>query len=476
MEEAQVMTEDLLSAAELADTLSRRIALNEPSLNRTAIRDALSNFLVWRQGAEVTLPGKAELTAYLAHRVTADGIAAAGTDFAYLQIAAGHIWGAAETSHFAMVLRDVRVTKKAPAMGEWERAEQAISRLPAAWRPPMLQHLELSRDGGRKAKRIERWSASHLAAVSRALTAWKTFCDQQGRESLPTGSSFEEYADVLSARTDNPVSAASVAHYLSRIYTGFATVICPGYSSDACEFVLRDWRERGDREGTPTKSGSQLVSGTAIYDLGFDLMARARAGRARGMRAALDFRNGVLLAIGISLPQRARALSALEFDRTLTLLDERTIHVHIPGCFIKQPEGHKEAHPYDKVLRNAGLAAALTEYAGEYRPLFDAGKVMFPSLHAPLQGITEKQIGRLAGNLTLREFGVRISIHRFRDNVATEISETMPNGGRLAPAVLGHRDLATTQRHYVHAEGFLVAQEYGDYVENRRTAPMDLLL
>jgi len=326
------------------------------------------------------------------------------------------------------------------------------------------------------AKRVGRWSAGHLEAVARALTAWKRFCDQSGLDKLPTGSAFEAFARSLNARTEDPASAASVAHYLSRIYTGFATVIFPGFSSDGCEFVLRDWRERGDREGTPTKTGSQLVSGTGIYDLGFDLMARARARRTRGVRAALDFRNGILLATGISLPQRARALSALEFERTLTLLDKKAIHVHIPGRFIKQPEGQKEAHPYDKVLSNADLSAALSEYALEDRPLFDDGKLLFPSFHAPTHGIGEAQIGRLAGDLTLQEFGVRISIHRFRDNVATEISETMPNGGRLAPAVLGHRDLATTQRHYDHSEGFQVAQEYGDYVDSRRSAPVDLLL
>ena len=71
-----------------------------------------------------------------------------------------------------------------------------------------------------------------------------------------------------------------------------------------------------------------------------------------------------------------------------------------------------------------------------------------------MQGLSEHQLGRLAGDLTLNAFDVRVPIHRFRDNVATEISETLPNGGRLGPAALGHCNRATTQRHYAHAEGF----------------------
>lgn len=467
------MTQDKNEAIQMAETLSRKIVRNAPGLNGCALRDALSAFLTWRQSTDLTLPPKAEVADYLAAHIVEQGETVAYTDFAFLQIAAAHLWGSAETSHFGIVLRESRVGPKPAAMNEWERAEQAISCLPDDWRTAMFGHLAVSRECGRKAKRIEIWSASHLTAVAHALKRWKLYCDARGFSAMPTGGRFEGYARGL---TERGVSATSAGHYLARIYTGFTAVICPGFQSEACEFVLRDWRDRGAHEGNPTKTGAQLVSGTALYELGFDLMDRARAGRVRGIRAALDFRSGVLLAFGVSLPQRARALSCLEFDRTLQLLDSGSIHVYIPGRFIKQPERRKKAQPYDKVFVNTSLAAALAEYGSDYRPLFDTGKLLFPSLHAPMQGITEKQIGRLTGDLTSRELGVRVSIHRFRDNVATEIGETMPNGGRLAPAVLGHRDLTTAQRHYDHAEGFQVACEFGDLLDQRRSEPTDLLL
>lgn len=314
------MTHENAKAVEFADTLSRHILRDAPDLNRSAIRDALSAFFRWQQSTALGLPGKREVAGFLDGQIASRGASAAFTDFAYLQIAAAHIWGREETSYFGVVLREARVSQKPAAKDEWARAKQAISNLPDAWQSALLEHLDRSREGGRKAKHIEIWSASHLAAVARALKRWKAYCDAQGIAELPTGRSLNDYARMLTERDNDPVSAMSAAHYLSRIYTGFATVIRPGYKSEACEFVLRDRRERGDREGTPTKTGAQLVSATALYDLGFELIARARSNRVRGMRAALDFRNGILLAVAISLPQRARALSILEFDRTLKLM------------------------------------------------------------------------------------------------------------------------------------------------------------
>ncbi len=75
----------------------------------------------------------------------------------------------------------------------------------------------------------------------------------------------------------------------------------------------------------------------------------------------------------------------------------------------------------------------------------------------------------------MERLGVRISIHRFRDNVATEASEAMPDGGRLAPSLLGHRDAATAARHYDHSEGMAAAQGFARVLAGRRTRRTDLL-
>ncbi len=456
--------------------LSTNLALEEPKLNRWAVCSTADAFLKQRSDQTLAIPAKMEVSSYLSGLTETLGRERACTEFAFLQIAAARIWGADQTSHFAIVLREARVLRKAAKATEWDRAITAIEQLPSDWRAEMIRYMELSRAGGKAARGICRWSASHTAAVARALATWRSFCIETDRSTVPNGSAFESFGRFLLSSRDHDVSVSTVAHYLARIYSGFACVLLPGFTSIACEFVLRDWRERGDLNGTPTKTADQLVSAAAIYELGYEIMHRARCRRTRSTGAAIDFRNGLLLATAIALPQRARALSVLEFDKTLSLVSDDTLHVRIPGQWIKQAERLKEKRPFNRTMKNPRLSAALAEYERDFRPIFDQGSLLFPSSHAPMQGLTESSLGKIAGDLTADAFNVRISIHRFRDCVATEICEMLPNGGWMAPPVLGHRNAAITGRHYDHSVGYEVACEFGNLIDSRRSEVVDLLV
>ena len=94
-------------------------------------------------------------------------------------------------------------------------------------------------------------------------------------------------------------------------------------------------------------------------------------------------------------------------------------------------------------------------------------------MKSPGTAISEGQIGRLAGNMTERAFGVRISIHRVRDNVATEAAEHIQGGSRAAATLLRHQDVATTAR-YDHSEGVHAAEAFGAYVMGERSKGVDL--
>src|SRR5690606_12423066 len=122
------------------------------------------------------------------------------------------------------------------------------------------------------------------------------------------------------------------------------------------------WRERAALTGATAKTGAQLVGASRLYNLGFDLIEAARARPVRGLHAAKDFRNGLIFAIGTALPQRARALSALDFGSTLMLLDATTLHVRIPACMLKLREADKDGPAFDVVFRNDRLAAVLAEH------------------------------------------------------------------------------------------------------------------
>jgi integrase len=451
----------------LRTRLYARLARDAPGINRRAVWGAVARFLSWRGAPPDDIPGSRDLRAHFDALVEEFGDRRAGHEFAWLQLGAAHIWGAERTAHFARVLRDARVAAKDAPADPWTHAEVALRALPAAWQPPLRAKLEDSRRGTDQSA----WSAAYLTAVARALALWHAFCRERALDTTPRAATFDAFAAQTVA---DGASEATAGHYLARIEAAFSGVLSPGATSSACAFVVRDWRERGKRGGTPTKTGQQLVSASRLYTLGFELIDAARQRHARSMRAALDYRNGLLLAVAVAVPQRARALSVLDFGSTLVLPSDTHVRVTIPARALKMPERLKRtAEPFEHVLDAPALAEALAMYRTDVRPLFDVGTALFPSFHAPGNAITERHLGRLFGNVTERELGVRVPIHRVRDNVATELGEASPRGRHLAPAVLGHSCPETTAAHYDRADGARATRDFVHMVDARRSRPID---
>ncbi len=421
-------------------------------------------------------PSREALTDHLAARVNAVG-ATAFAEFAHLQRVAAEALGTEKTAHFARVLREARVSVKAPDRCPWETAARMIASLPVDWQEPLSEQIAISKRGQAVLGKTI-WSVDYTKSVLSALERWVTYCDAEGLSLRPTATALHGYACSLVQPVSDrlPTSTGTAANYLQRILAGLLVATRGQFRSDACSFVAADWRERARAQGATTKSGSQLVGASALYGFGFRVMAEANACPMRGIGAATLFRNGLILAVGAALPERARALTWLEFDRTLTLIDRIHIHIELPGEALKYPEARKAHEGYDVIFENAGLAEALHAYRSIYRPLFDDGLHLFPSVHGKRGAITSKHLGRLTGNMTLREFGVRIPIHRFRDNVATEASEHLIGGAYAAKTLLRHVDEAITLRHYDHAEGARSAREFGDFIEGRRRISVELIL
>ena len=416
------------------------------------------------------------LTDHLAARVDQVG-ATAFAEFAHLQRVAAESLGTEKTAHFARVLREARVSVKAPDRCPWEVAVRMNASLPLDWQEPLAEQIAVSRKGQAVLGKTI-WSVDYTKSVLSALERWVAYCAAEGLPLRPTASTLHGYARRLVQPVSDrlPTSTGTAANYLQRILAGLAVATHGQFRSDACGFVAADWRERARAEGASKKTGSQLVGASALYRFGFRMMAEAYSRPVRGIRAATIFRNGLILAVGAALPERARALSWLEFDQTLTVIGRTHLHVNLPGEALKYPEARKAREGYDVVFENAGLAEALHAYRADFRPLFDDGLHLFPSVHGKKGAITSKHLGRLTGNMTFREFGVRIPIHRFRDNVATKASEHLIGGAYAAKTLLRHVDDATTLRHYDHSEGVKSAREFEDFIESRRTKPAELIL
>lgn len=449
-------------------TLRAALKADRPDVKPTPILRAIRDFADWREEVPLSqAPDDREIGAYLADRSVSLGRSYAEANLGWLQIGAATVWSPAIAGVVGLCLRARRLRDSPPAQTVDDQARKAVLALPVSWQQPLLKRL-----GGVSARDRSRWSAAYLRGVAQALRRWQSWCTDGGRLPTPTGMAFLAYADALSG---TGVSERSAADYLDRILTGWGCIE-PGFDSPACAHVVADWADRGLRAGSPTKSGAQIVGASTIYVLGLDLVEAARRRGPRSLQVARDFRHGVLLMLAAALPQRARAIAHLEFGTTLIMMETPLIRIALPGSVIKQREWRKSGSGYDAVISNPDLWSALDEYRRIFRPLFDDSGHVFPSSNRNDQCVTSQQLGRLVGDLTARHLGVRVNIHRVRDNLATEASEELRNGGRLAPALLGHSDPRTTQRHYDQATGMAAARDHGAAITARRTKPARLRL
>ena len=65
---------------------------------------------------------------------------------------------------------------------------------------------------------------------------------------------------------------------------------------------------------------------------------------------------------------------------------------------------------------------------------------------------------------TLQRLGTAISPHRFRDCAASTLANRAPKQVRLAAALLGHTNLATTEQYYIQADNLAAGRQYQDIV------------
>jgi integrase/recombinase XerD len=71
---------------------------------------------------------------------------------------------------------------------------------------------------------------------------------------------------------------------------------------------------------------------------------------------------------------------------------------------------------------------------------------------------------------TRQAFGNAIWPHLFRDCAVTELVDCAPEEIGIAPDLLGHADLRTTQRHYLQAPGVAAHRRVQELIVARRRA------
>lgn len=166
------------------------------------------------------------------------------------------------------------------------------------------------------------------------------------------------------------------------------------------------------RQVTPKAKKHRMVSATRLLDLGLGLMETADLDRPDpGHHQALQYRDGLLIALLILRPLRRRTLAAITLGETLLRTGDGYALVFGPEhCKNKRPL----EFPWPEVI-----LPQLEHYLAAVRPLFP-GADEHQGLWASCKGraMTEGALYKQLGKRTSAAFGEPINLHLFRDIAA----------------------------------------------------------
>jgi integrase/recombinase XerD len=216
---------------------------------------------------------------------------------------------------------------------------------------------------------------------------------------------------------------------------------------------------------------SRLVRASDLFTLGLRLMDTCEDGPDPPTYVATRYRDGLIIGLPIACPMRLKNLASLVIGQ----------HRMFDGgayCLKLTAAETKSGRPY-----HAAIPAELTPYIEGWLRLYR------PMLQ--LIGAAKNQVGSIGGHLwldrsgrpmrsatiraqiesrTKQAFGKGIWPHLFRDCAVTELVDCAPEEIGIAPDLLGHADLQTTQKHYIQAQGMTAHLRVQEVIAARRRA------
>lgn len=215
----------------------------------------------------------------------------------------------------------------------------------------------------------------------------------------------------------------------------------------------------------PVRSKSHVRPADELVDLGVRLMESATV--PGELEHALAFRDGLIIAFLALHPLRRRNLVNFELGKNL-LRQGAGYMVSFSGSETKN------GAPLELPLADI-LVELMNQYLDIWRPVLMARKgrwtrpvgtrVWVSGDGSPLgeEGIS----GRIELR-TRKALGKAINPHAFRDASATTLTIADPARIRSAAPLLGHRSLATTEKHYIQATGLDAQRSYLEVLKAAR--------
>jgi integrase/recombinase XerD len=241
-------------------------------------------------------------------------------------------------------------------------------------------------------------------------------------------------------------------------------VVAPGLDFGFITVLIAKIRARH----LPARSKSHLRFSDELLGLGFRLMDSAK-GR-DGWKAAVQYRDGLMIALLALVPLRLSNFVALQLGRSL---------VNNNGAWLitLEAEETKNGSPLEMMWPEQ-LLAPLSTYLAVHHPLLAArtgrwskptdGSLWISSHGSPM---TEIAIYDRIVRRTRDAFGNSMNPHLFRDAAATTLAVADPEHVRIAAPLLGHRNFATTEKFYQQAKSLDAHRAYIKAVFGKEDKP-----
>ena len=184
---------------------------------------------------------------------------------------------------------------------------------------------------------------------------------------------------------------------------------------------------------------------------------------------ATQFRDGLIIAILICCPMRLRNLTEIVIDRHL-LFDGQAYRIELTAAETKAGRLYHAAVPVERTL-----------YVEDYLQVHRTRLQSFARADGPGTGgrlwlgrkgrpLSSGGVQKLIIARTSEAFGKAIYPHLFRDIAVTELVDFAPDEIAIAPDLLGHADLQTTQKYYIQADGMGAQARVQEVIAARRRA------
>ncbi len=261
------------------------------------------------------------------------------------------------------------------------------------------------------------------------------------------------------------ISREAIGAYIAELESYASSVtICGSVRKvfQVCHWIApeRDWSwlrqiaSRLDARQRPRNKRPRITEVGRLYKLGFCLMDAAdQADDGRPFRLAIDYRDGLIIALLAACPLRRGNFTNLELDRTLIrVTDSWLIHI---------PQSESKTRRLIEIPVPNELGPRIERYVRIFRPRFPNRK---ESKHLWLsrngRALSDSSLFHVVTRRTREAFGHSVNPHLFRDCAVTTIA--LHHGAQMGAgvALLGHRDPRTTGKYYNQADMVSAVRDY----------------